>query len=182
VSVTSCPADWVAARQGDRGALERLLTICRPNIRRYAQWTCGMSAVEDAVQETLLILCRYLPTLRSAVSLDGWLATVVLRECLRLARRFGSPSLTANALEAVPNLFASHSETELRLDIALAIQSLPVIYRDVLLLRDFEEETLGQIARRLTLPLATAKTRLYRSRVLVREYLLTDSGGKTDAK
>ena len=49
MSVTSCPADWVAARQGDRGALERLLTIFRPNIRRYAQWTCGMSAVEDAV-------------------------------------------------------------------------------------------------------------------------------------
>lgn len=42
-----------AAQLGDPDALDRLLQVCQPDIRRYAQRNCLMSDVDDAVQETL---------------------------------------------------------------------------------------------------------------------------------
>jgi DNA-directed RNA polymerase specialized sigma24 family protein len=42
----------------------------------------------------------------------------------------------------------------------------------MILLRDFEELTIAEICERLDVSVATAKARLRRARVLVREYLL----------
>lgn len=85
------------------------------------------------------------------------------------------------ALEAIADrgavenedFLTARSDTDLRVDITLAVQSLPAHYRDVILLRDFEELTIGEIAARLDLIPETVKTRLYRSRQLVREHLLS---------
>ena len=49
-----------SAHAGDPEALERLLRVCRPDIRRYAQRHCLISDVDDAVQEALLVLSRRL--------------------------------------------------------------------------------------------------------------------------
>ncbi|MGN6229559.1 MAG: RNA polymerase sigma factor [Trinickia sp.] len=43
---------------------------------------------------------------------------------------------------------------------------------DVLLLRDFEELTIGEIAARLGSSVPATKSRLHRARTLAREYLL----------
>jgi RNA polymerase sigma factor (sigma-70 family) len=48
---------------------------------------------------------------------------------------------------------------------------LPEHYREVLVLRDFEELTISELAARLTLTRAAVKSRLHRARELVREYL-----------
>ena len=161
-----------AARGGDAGALERLLVECRPRLLRYAAQTCRGSDAEDAVQEALLILSRRLPTLRSAAAFAMWLFQVVRRECLRLGRRIG---LNTQPLEEVreADFLRPGGDVELRLDIAHAIQSLPDLYREVIVLRDFEELTVREIALRLDLVPATVKTRIHRGRQLIREHLLS---------
>jgi RNA polymerase sigma factor (sigma-70 family) len=58
------------------------------------------------------------------------------------------------------------------MDIASAIQSLPTLYRRVLILRDIDELTVGEIAGALELTRETVKSRLHRGRALVREYLM----------
>ena len=58
------------------------------------------------------------------------------------------------------------------MDIAGAIQSLPAHYRRVLVLRDIDEMTIGEIAQSLELTRETVKARLHRGRALVREYLM----------
>ena len=45
-------------RSGDRVAMEKLLAVCQPDIRRYAMQHCMISDVDDAVQEVLLIIAR----------------------------------------------------------------------------------------------------------------------------
>ena len=161
-----------AAKGSDAGAVETLLILCRPNLRRYAERQCAASSdVEDAVQESLIIVYRQVSTLRVAGAFTGWLFQIVRRECLRLARRsfrFGDPLATANA----ERLLAKSSDVELRLDLALAIQSLPDLYREVIILRDFEELTIQEIAARLEMLPETVKTRIYRGRHLIREHLL----------
>ena len=59
-----------------------------------------------------------------------------------------------------------------------ASQSLSPSHREVLLLRDLEDLTIGEIAGRLGVTREAAKSRLRRARTLVREYLLgtKDSG------
>jgi DNA-directed RNA polymerase specialized sigma24 family protein len=50
---------------------------------------------------------------------------------------------------------------------------LPEHYREALLLRDFEELTIGELSERLGLTAANTKSRLHRARELVREYLVS---------
>jgi len=48
----------LAAQTGDTQALGRLLTSCQADIRRYARRHCLASEIDDAVQETLLVIAH----------------------------------------------------------------------------------------------------------------------------
>ncbi len=160
-----------AAQRGDMAALERVIAQCRPSLSRYAARYCvTTSDAEEAVQESLIILCRRLPALRSAGAFSGWLFQVIRRECQRLSRKMFHQHVPLD--EANEEVYlATRTDIELRLDIAMAIQSLPDIYRETIILRDFEELTVKEIAARLSLLPETVKTRIHRGRLLIREHL-----------
>ncbi len=160
-----------AARLGDTTALDRLLQVCQPDIRRYAYRHCLISDVDDAVQETLLIVTRRLRSLRAVAAFSGWLFRVVQRECRRLERSvFGLDPYDEEKMES---WLAIHSDDTVRLDLINALESLPEHYREVILLRDFDGMTIREMAARIRLTTAATKSRLRRARELVREYLLT---------
>ncbi len=159
-----------AAQSGDSVALERLLSACQSDARRYARRHCAASDVDDAVQEALLILSRKVKGLKAAAAFSGWLFTIVRRECLRLSRRmFGQgPSIEELADERL----ATHADEALRLDLVAALESLPAHYLEVILLRDFAELTIAEMSHRLGMQAPGVKSRLHRARELVREYLV----------
>jgi RNA polymerase sigma factor (sigma-70 family) len=160
-----------AAHGGDARAMEQLLRLCRPDVRRYAQRHCLISDVDDAVQEALLLLARRLHALRALAAFSGWLLRVVQRECRRLGRvAFAYDPYDEEKLEQW--LLRHEDDQSLRLELSQALQSLPPHYREVLLLRDFEELAIAEIAARLGLTVAATKSRLHRARELAREYLL----------
>lgn len=159
-----------SARAGDSRAIESLLALAQPDIRRYARRSCALSEdADEAVQTALLAVHRHIGGLRSLASFSGWLMTIVKRECGRLGKlslRF-LPGFDFDA----DARFSRMPSEELRIDVANAIQSLPEAYRDVVLLRDFQEMTIDEIAARLALTREAVKARLHRSRKLLREYL-----------
>jgi len=159
-----------AAHGGDRAALDQLLRRCRPDIRRYAQRHCLLSDVDDAVQEAMLILARRLQALRTLAALSGWLIRVVQRECRRLARR--TLLLDPYDEEKLEHWLGARTDEMLRIELVDALESLPAHYREVILMRDFEELTIGEIAQRTALTSAAVKSRLHRARSLAREYLV----------
>jgi RNA polymerase sigma factor (sigma-70 family) len=159
-----------AARGGDSGAVERLLAVCQPDIRRYAQRRCLFSDVDDAVQETLLILSRKISSLRAAAAFSGWLIAIVQRECRRLGRL--ALNYDPYEEEKVEHWLAHKPNDDIRLELAQALESLPQHYRDIILLRDFEELSIAEIAASLQMTVAATKSRLHRARQLTREYLL----------
>lgn len=57
--------------------------------------------------------------------------------------------------------------------LAHKLQSLPPTHLEVILLRDFEELSIAEIAAQLQLTNAAVKSRLHRARTLTREYLLS---------
>jgi RNA polymerase sigma factor (sigma-70 family) len=160
-----------AARLGDPSSLDSLLRICQPDVRRYAFRHCLASDVDDAVQETLLIVAHRIRSLRTVAAFSGWLFQIVRRECRRLERRlFRFDPYDEEKMEA---WLATRPDEGIRLDLVSALESLPEHYREVILLRDFYEMTILEIAALLRLTVPATKSRLHRARELVREYLLT---------
>ncbi|CAB3631270.1 RNA polymerase sigma factor [Achromobacter pestifer] len=161
----------MAAQTGDAGAITRLLAVCQADARRYAYKHCHASDVDDAVQESLLIISRKVKGLKAVAAFSSWLFTVIKRECRKLARAMFR-------LDPLPDELAeellSHRPTDdLRIDLAHALESLPAHYLEVVLLRDFEELTIAEIAQRLGEQPGAIKSRLHRARELVREYMLS---------
>jgi RNA polymerase sigma factor (sigma-70 family) len=164
----------LAAQLGDSAALDRLLLMSQKDARRYARLHCQSSDVDDAVQEALLILVKKISALKAAAAFTGWLFTIVRRECQRLSRAM----LQHESLddERVETYLADKTDVVLRLDLSFALESLPAHYRQVILLRDFEEQTIAEMADALNEEPAAIKSRLHRARALVREYLLSPGG------
>ena len=162
-------ADLSAAREGDVGALERVLACSRQDLRRYAEYHCEINDVEDAVQDSLFTVSRKLMDLRQLEAFASWLFRIVKRECNRYKR-------AKRALMQVPiteDIEGPHypETTGLARDLARALQALPAHYRQVLLLRDLEGLTIDEISAQLGLTRESAKARLHRARGLAREYL-----------
>lgn len=68
-------------------------------------------------------------------------------------------------------IFTYTDRFDLRHDLAAAIQSLPEKYREAIILRDFEEFSITEIADRLLLTREAVKSRIHRGRQMVQEYL-----------
>ncbi|MEL5639465.1 RNA polymerase sigma factor [Serratia ureilytica] len=165
-----------AAQSGDTQAITQLLAVTQADIRRYARRHCYASDVDDAVQESLLIISRKVTALRAVAAFSSWLFTVVKRECRKLGRimMFRHESLDEDVAET---LIQTRSQDALRIDLVRALESLPAHYLEVILLRDFNELTIAEISQQLNENAAAVKSRLHRARELVREYLLTCEEG-----
>ena len=76
--------------------------------------------------------------------------------------------------------FAQVPKDELRIDLVRALESLPDMYREVILLRDMEQLTIAEAADRLRITREACKSRIHRGQALLREYLQGDKprGGK----
>ncbi len=158
-----------AARQGDMASLELLLGHCRPDLQRIAQSQCSSSVdPDDAVQESLLLIYRRIGALRTVAAFPAWTFSIVRRECHRLWRAMHGELAMEN--EKLPaQVYTDHFG--LRGDLAAAIQSLPEKYREAIILRDFEEFSISEIADQLLLTRPAVKSRIHRGRQMVQEYL-----------
>lgn len=158
------------ARQGDRQSLEQVLTRSRQDLRRYAEYHCAVNDVEDAVQESLLLVSRKLATLRELGAYASWLFRIVKRECNRMKRATRILLLQPSDLE---ELDGPHypAPTGLVRDVANALAMLPAHYREAILMRDLEGRSIAEIATELSLHPEAAKARIHRARSLARQYL-----------
>jgi len=161
-----------AARLGGSEAISELLTVCQPDLERFARRTCSSSEdAEDAVQVALWQLYRKVGLLRCAATFTTWIFRIVERECYRLYRKARGTEPLDLVLEH-HLIQATAVPIDLRLDLARALERLTPPYREVLLLRDVHELTTPEVAAQLGLSLEAVKSRLHRARAQVREQLL----------
>ncbi|MCX7324068.1 MAG: hypothetical protein NTZ14_06445 [Hyphomicrobiales bacterium] len=74
-------------QQGERLAIDRLLDLSQPDIRRYARMNCKTEDIDDAVQDAMWLVYRRIGALRMATAFLSWLFEIVRRECQRVTRR-----------------------------------------------------------------------------------------------
>ena len=119
------------------------------------------------VQEALIGLYRRLGNVRDPLAIAGWIFRVVTCMLPVLGLMAGAEELTERH-EA--EYFAQVPKHELRIDVARALESLPDMYREVILLRDMEQLTITEAADRLriTTRKQSQKSSIHRGRALIR--------------
>jgi RNA polymerase sigma-70 factor (ECF subfamily) len=171
-----------AARSGDAGALDLLLSRYQPNILRFGMKMCGdVEDAKDVLQETLLAAARTLHGFRGDARVSTWLYTIARSFCIKKRRRrVREPEVVSLESEAplagavpdrTPDPERSLATKEVAAEIESAIGALEPGTREVLLLRDVEGLSAAETAEVTGLSVAAVKSRLHRARRDVRDRL-----------
>ena len=151
---------------------------------RYAMaLSRNRAEAEDLVQETYVRALKAMDALRPESNLKVWMFTIlrnVWRNQLR-KQRTGPKILELDKGEASVDppagrskdphgLFVSNMEREF---VRAAIEQLPVDFREIVILREYEELSYQEIAELLDCPMGTVMSRLGRARAKLR-ILLSD--------
>ena len=168
------------AQDGDRIALEDLLTAVRPRTLRICRGVLPHEPdAEDACQEALLNVARKLPSWGGRGRFTTWLHVVAVNAARSAYRRMRSEALVADpqadtAMQR-PDPRTTSVIAGTRLDLLEAMETLErdhPQYVEPLLLRDVYELPYDEIAGLLEVPLGTVKARIHHGRALVRPLLV----------
>ena len=171
------------ARAGDeeafaslaRAAGDRLLAIAYRILR-------DLGLAEDAVQQTLVLAWRELPSLRDVDRFDAWLRRLLVNACYREARR--GRRLAAN-VRALPIDHASQSDdvaaVVARDQLERGFRRLPPEQRAVFVFHHYLGLTLIEVAAELGVPLGTVKSRLHYATNTLRAAIEADLRSPIDA-
>ena len=143
--------------------------------------------VEEVAQETLMKAWSHIGELREAGNLRAWLLRIAVTESLLRRKRdhrhlFETRQCKGNPdteTDQVPEDFADVRNTpdqdlecsETREAIRTAILTLPLIYRQVFLLRDIQQLSVAETAAIVDISIEAVMTRLHRARLRMREQL-----------
>jgi RNA polymerase sigma-70 factor (ECF subfamily) len=126
---------------------------------------------EDAAQESFLVALERLDECRSPERFGGWLMTIVRNRSKNLVRRESlreMDELPPSARSRVPTPDRVAETAELRRLLREALQELPEVQRQVVLLHDLEGWKHREIAERLDLPCGTVRSHLHFARKALR--------------
>jgi RNA polymerase sigma-70 factor, ECF subfamily len=152
---------------------------------------------EDAAQETVIKVYQNLDKFRGEAQFRTWVLSIARNEGLARLRKIGNrreDSIEAETDEQTgdytPAILTSWREVpleaverkELREIMRKAIEGLPEIYRNVVLLRDIEEMDIGETAAALEISEASVKVRLHRARAMLQKALAPQLKGFAPAK
>lgn len=156
-----------ALRRQDPEGLAELVDAVGDRLLRSACLLCGQeSDAQDLVQETFLQAFRSAHRFRAQSSVYTWLHGILLNLSRHHHRQRGrivyDDLLIAGQDEAAPGdaLLAVDFETA-SASLQEALQRLPETFREILILRFYEEMKLDEIATHLKLPRGTVKSRLH---------------------
>lgn len=124
---------------------------------------------EDVVQEAWTKAIERLEAFRWESSLRTYLCGIAINCCRELYRR-RSRQHEAVLPDDVAQATSKIGELE-RIDLEQAIASLPIGYRQVLVLHDIEGYTHEEISRMMEIEVGTSKSQLSRARRSMREFL-----------
>jgi RNA polymerase sigma-70 factor (ECF subfamily) len=147
----------------------------------YAMNLCrDRSEAEDLVQETYLRATRAASELKTDGNIKSWLFVIMRNAWLnQLRHKRSGPSFVEldadkssyDSKDTRSNPHVVYLQKLEQLQVREAIESLPDVYREIILLRDFEGFSYQEIATVLSCPAGTVMSRLGRARGKLRELL-----------
>ena len=190
-----CEADSLAtlvaaAKGGDRAALDRLLAVVRSRFMGLALRVLGdADEAEDAMQEALLKVWRYIGRFEGRSSPSTWLHRLVVNAALDRRRRrtagVHEPAgeRAAIELETAPagdDPERSFARAETAHVVRGALGRLSLAHADAVRLYDLEGESYASVAETVDCPIGTVMSRLYHARRKLAQELTLTATNPTD--
>jgi RNA polymerase sigma-70 factor (ECF subfamily) len=174
------------------GNRERYYELIAPIERRVYYTAYGILRTEadakEVAQEAILKGFRGLRTFRGEARFSSWLLSIVANEARMRLRQRREVSLELlkspdNEDEYTPIELAEWREIavealaqkELAAHLEEALEALPEIYREVLIVRDIDGLNIAEASAALEISVPAVKTRLLRARLMVRDYFVSRS-------
>lgn len=165
-------------RYGDAAAFEEVYQRFADMVFSLALRMCGdREEAADMTQETFLRVFRHLGRFRGRSSLKTWIYRITVNCCRNKLRKRSRRSLEA-PLDQLPELVDQRSGPEDRTlghdlgrRLAEAINELPVVFREAVLLRDVQGLSYGEIGDVLGVRIGTVRSRIARGRERLRTLL-----------
>lgn len=173
------------ARKGDQRAFAEIVDLYKDKLYHLAnRMTGNRQEAEDVVQETFLRVYKNLDRYDENQKFSTWIYRIATNLCIdRLRKRRAVYSLDSESAdhdgldgysmmpseERTPESELILTETQ-RL-IRDAIETLPVKYKSIMILRYLQDLSLQEISDVLDMPVTTVKTRVHRGREFLRKKL-----------
>lgn len=169
------------SRVSERGNHEQFEALALPlldALYNFAMWlTADRAAADDLVQETWVKALKGFGSFAPGTNFRAWLFRILRNTFLSARQRSGrevplEEGEEGAAIAADPStpeslLLAASSAEELQ----RALEDLPVIFRETLLLAEVEEMSYQEIAETVGVPIGTVMSRLARARRAMRSRL-----------
>ncbi len=163
--------------QGVLAQFEQLALPLFHSLYNFARWLArDANDAEDLVQETYLKALRSFASFEAGSNFRAWMFQILKNTFL--GSRSKLEWRMTQAMEGEEESFVVSATPESLLigrrdadAVQGAIEQLPAIFREVLLLSDVEQASYREIADILSIPMGTVMSRLARARKTVRKYL-----------
>lgn len=185
--VATAPAEVqtvLSAQRGEAAALEELARSCRQQAYVFALQLIGNpDDALDVAQDAMVRFFRSLGRFDASRPVRPWLLRIVrnlVRDRARRLRVRRSESLEPASDDALPieprdprpSPEAVTARRQLQGIVWSCVQGLDPRYREVLVLRDYQDFSYAEIAATLKIPRGTVMSRLHRARRMLREAVL----------
>jgi RNA polymerase sigma-70 factor, ECF subfamily len=187
-------------QRGDQSAVRQLAELYGPRIHQLAlRHMKNREDAEEVTQDVLVKVYRKIGAFRGDSALSSWIYRITFNTAMsRLRQHRGVRAADQERDRALAVLEMSDEgaqrtpadpadwshmpdeellRLELRKAVEVAVRELPEIYREPVILRDFEGLTTEEASTRLKVKDQTLKSRLHRGRLLLRERLQAFASG-----
>jgi RNA polymerase sigma-70 factor (ECF subfamily) len=165
------------ARRGDERAFAKLYDRYRDSVFRFAyRLVSSVATAEDITQDCFLSLFRNSTRFRGThASLRTYLLAaarnLALKSFHKTAAETDFDEVTGEPVSGEVGPLARVLDTELGTVVRTAVESLPALQREALVMFEYEEMSLAEIAEVVGADVGTVKARLYRARQRLRHML-----------
>jgi len=184
------------AQAGENDAFAELQAALKPGARRFVRRLIGPhDAEDDIIQDVFIALYRNLDRIEPVEKLRPYVFRMVRNRCydeLRRQGRFRSVSLDDEPMETMVSYEApstGESQPEevtywlmLYMEVQAAIERLPELQRETLILYSEEDLTYAEIAGVMNTSIGTVKSRLYYAKKTLRQLVSLETLQALDAE
>lgn len=117
----------------------------------------------DLTQEIFLRMIHSLPAYRNIENFRGWLFTIAVNCCRDYFRQKRPREVSADEAELLPDIRDLYKHSELQNEVRDALDSLPPVQKEVVILRFYHGYKMREIAQITSSNEATVKSRLHQA-------------------
>lgn len=163
------------AKEGDLSSLEKLLKKYSPYIKRIAMSVCSSypSLADDVHSETMISIFKNLGRFKNESRFSTWFYKIASNHCYMKYRQIQKEmKILLEDPSVIVERFENDKKNSSYEDFYRALSTIPLIYRNPIILVDIENMSLKEASKILAISVGALKSRLFRGRRMFKENLL----------